>query len=193
MLFAYTVAHAQNQKVLDSLERLVNSSKPDSIKIIAYGDLCWGYGFINFEKAFFFGNEELKLAKKLDNEEAIALAHSDIGNTYTRVNKFTEALEHHQISFKIREKLGLKVKAVGSLSNIAVIYKQQGRYDEAIVYMTKALKIYEEVGDEVKEAIVLVNIGNIYRNYKKNELSKKYFERAIILSKKNQCSKKELK
>ncbi|WP_207924568.1 ATP-binding protein [Pedobacter changchengzhani] len=185
MLLAWNFSYAQNQKKLDSLEIIVKSSKPDSIKIIAYGDLSWGYGFINFDKALFFGNEELKLAKKLNNQEAIALAHSDIGNAYTRVNKFTEALANYKISYQIRDKLGLKAKAVGSLSNIAVIYKQQGRYDEAILYMTKALKIYEETGDEVKEAIVLVNIGNIYRNFRKNALSKSYFERAITLSKKN--------
>lgn len=178
-------SYAQNQHALDSLENIVKSSKSDSVKIIAYGDLCWGYGFVNFDKALYFGNEELRLAKKFNNQESIALAYSDIGNTFTRVNKFKEALENHLKAYNIRDKLGLKVKAVGSLSNIAVIYKQQGRYDEAIEYMTKALKIYEENEEEVKQAIVLVNIGNIYRNYKKSNISKTYFERAILLSKKN--------
>lgn len=176
---------AQNQKTLDSLENLIRTSKSDSVKISAYGDLSWGYGFVNFDKALLYGNEELKLAKKFNNQEAIALAYSDIGNAYTRVNKLKEALENHLKAYAIRDKLGLTVKAVGSLSNIAIIYKQQGRYDEAVDYMTRALKIYEQNHDEVKQATVLINIGNIYRNYKKSNIAKSYFEKAILLCKKN--------
>ncbi|RYZ74977.1 MAG: tetratricopeptide repeat protein, partial [Proteobacteria bacterium] len=92
-------------------------SKNDSLKMIAYGDLCWNYGSLDFDKALFYGKEELKIAEKLNNPSAIALAYSDIGNTYTRVNKFADGLKYHIRSLELREKLGLKARAAGSLSN----------------------------------------------------------------------------
>ncbi|RZL16590.1 MAG: tetratricopeptide repeat protein [Pedobacter sp.] len=177
-------AKAQNRKLLDSLERFVKTTKVDSLRMQAYGDLCWNYGSIDFDKALYYGQEELKIAQKLNNQPAIALAYSDIGNTYTRVNKFNEALTWHIRSYELRDKLGLKAKAAGSISNIAVIYKQQGKYKEAIEYMTKSLRIYEDFGDEQRQALVLGNIGRLYMDTKNPEPARQAFERTLAIGKK---------
>ena len=182
-IFAQNVA-ARQTRLIDSLEQLAKTTPVDSIRLQALGDLCWNLGTIDFIRALHYGEEELKLAQKLGNQPAIALAYSDIGNTYTRINQFDKALEFHLKSYMLRDKLGLKAKAAGSVSNIAVIYKQQGRYKEAIEYMTRALKIYEEFGDEPRQALVLGNIGNVYLDYKKFEDAKSHFQRAIDLAKK---------
>lgn len=184
----YAPLAARQTKYIDSLEQKAKNSRVDSVKLQIYGDLCWALGTIDFKRALFYGEEELRLAQKLNNQPAIALAYSDIGNTYTRVNQFDKALEYHLKSFVLRDKLGLKAKAAGSVSNIAVIYKQQGRYKEAVEYMARALKIYEEFNDEPKQALVLGNIGNVYMDYKKFEEAKEHFERAIMFAKKHKVS-----
>ena len=56
-------SNAQDKKLIDSLETLVKTSDNDSIKLVAYGDLCWNYGFSDFNKALYYGKEEL------DNQE----------------------------------------------------------------------------------------------------------------------------
>jgi len=179
---------AQDQHKLDSLENVFRSSKDDKLKLKISGDLCWDYGSINFDKALFYGKAELDLAQKLKDSAAVALAYSDIGNTYTRVNNLKEALNYHLKSFALRDKLGLKAKAAGSISNIAVIYKQLGNYKEALAYMLRSLKIYEDVGDEAKQAAVLSNIGNVYMNFNKYNAAKESYDRVISIAKKSEAS-----
>lgn len=176
---------AQDQNKLDSLENVFRSSKDDKIKLKISGDLCWDYGAINFDKALFYGKAELQLAEILKDSAAIALAYSDIGNTYTRVNNLKEALSYHLKSYALRDKLGLKAKAAGSISNIAIIYKQLGNYKEALAYMYRSLKIYEDAGDEQKQATILGNIANVYLNYDKYKDAKENYKKVIGFAKKN--------
>lgn len=176
---------AQNQHKLDSLENVFRTSNDDKLKLKISGDLCWDYGTVNFDKALFYGKAELQLAEKLKDSVAVALAYSDIGNTYTRVNNLKEALKYHLKSYALRDKLGLKEKAAGSISNISVIYKQLGNYKESLAYMHRALKIYEESGDELRQATVLGNMANVYLNYNKYKEAKEKYEKVIKLAKKN--------
>jgi two-component system NarL family sensor kinase len=177
-------ARAQNQQALDSLTQVAETTKDDRLRLKILGDLCWGYGSINFDKALHFGTSELQLAEKLKDTTAIALAYSDLGNTYMRVNKLKEALTFHLKSYALRDKLGLKAQTAGSISNIAIIYKQLGNYKDALDYMHRSLKIYEEAKDLAKQAVVLNNIGNVYLTYLKFDAARESYQRAIAIGKK---------
>ena len=174
---------AQDKKVIDSLEILVKSNIGDSIKQVAYSDLCYNYSFIDFEKAIANGKEALSLAQKLNNPKAVALAFSDIGNCYTRVNKLNEALDYHKKAYSLRKQLGMDLKAAGSLSNISIIYKQQGNFKTSAEYMMKALRIYESKNDSVMQALVKGNLANLYLNMNKPAIAKKYLDESFKISK----------
>lgn len=175
--------NAQDKKVIDSLEILVKSNFSDSVKQVAYSDLCYNYSFIDFDKAVLNGKEALALAQKLNNQKAVALAYSDLGNCYTRVNKLNEALDYHKKAYNLRRSLGLDVKAAGSLNNISIIYKQQGKFKESAEYMMKALRIYESKNDSVMQALVKGNLANLYLNMKKPSIAKKYLDESFAISK----------
>ncbi|SFH28585.1 tetratricopeptide repeat-containing sensor histidine kinase [Pedobacter insulae] len=177
-------AKSQNQKTLDSLTQVAEDTKDDRLRLKILGDLCWSYGSIDFDKALFFGKSELQLAERLNDSTSIALAYSDIGNTYMRVNKLKDALSFHLKSYALRENLGLKAQAAGSISNISIIYKQLGNYKDALNYMHRSLKIYEEENDEAKQAVVLNNIGNVYLIYQKFAAAKESYQRAISIARK---------
>ncbi len=179
-------SNAQDKKLLDSLETLVKSNTTDSIKLIAYGDLCYNFGFVDFEKALLYGKEALSIAQKLNNQKAIALAYSDLGNCYTRVNKLTEALAYHKKAYALRMQLGLDLKAAGSLSNISIIYKQQGKFKESAEYMMRALRIYESKNDSVMMALVKGNLANLYLNSNKLKIAKKYLDESFQIAKSKQ-------
>ncbi len=183
-LFSFSL-FAQDKEMIDSLEQTVQSQAHDTLKIKAYGDLSWEYSFIDFNKALYYGEQELVLAEKLDRKTDIAQAYSDLGNAYTRVNRLKEALEYHQKAYDLRMELGLQEKAAGSVSNIAVIYKQSGKYKEAVENMIKALKIYEENGNERLQAVILGNIGGAYLSFKQLEQGRVAIERSIQLARKN--------
>lgn len=174
---------AQDKKIIDSLEILVKSNISDSIKQVAYSDLCFNYSYIDFDKAVYNGKEALYLAQKLNNPKAVALAFSDIGNCYIRVNKLTEALEYHKKAYVLRKQLGLDLKAAGSLSNISIIYKQQGDFKQSAEYMMKALRIYESKKDSPLQALVKGNLANLYLNMNKPNIAKKYLDESFSISK----------
>lgn len=175
--------NAQDKKVIDSLEILVKSNFNDSVKQVAYSDLCYNYSFIDFDKAVVNGKEALSLAQKLNNQKAVALAYSDLGNCYTRVNKLNEALDYHKKAYNLRRSLGMDLKAAGSLNNISIIYKQQGKFKESAEYMMKALHIYESKNDSVMQALVKGNLANLYLNMKKPSIAKKYLDESFAISK----------
>lgn len=174
---------AQDKKIIDSLEILVKSNISDSIKQVAYSDLCFNYSYIDFDKAVYNGKEALYLAQKLNNSKAVALAFSDIGNCYIRVNKLTEALDYHKKAYALRKQLGLDLKAAGSLSNISIIYKQQGDFKKSAEYMMKALRIYESKNDSPLQALVKGNLANLYLNMNKPNIAKKYLDESFKISK----------
>lgn len=183
-LCATIQVNAQEQRTLDSLENIFNSTKDEKLKLKLSGDLCWSYSNVNFDKALWYGKAELQLAEKLKDSATVALAYSDIGNTYTRVNNLKEALSYHLRALSLREKLGLKTRAAGSISNISIIYKQLGNYKEALAYMHRSLKIYEDANDEAKQAVILGNMGNVYMNYEKYAAAKESYDRVIVLASK---------
>ncbi len=181
-IFTQLSSNAQDRKLIDSLEVLVKTSTNDSIKLIAYGDLCWNYGFLDFNKALYYGKEELVMAQKLNNTKAIALAYSDIGNCYTRINQLDEALIYHTKAYQLRLQLGMDLKAAGSLNNISIIYKQQGKFKQAAEYLMKALRIYESKNDSVMQALVKGNLGNLYLNMNKLAIAKKYIDESYMIA-----------
>ncbi len=181
-IFTQLSTNAQDKKLIDSLEVLVKTSTNDSIKLIAYGDLCWNYGFLDFNKALYYGKEELVMAQKLNNTKAIALAYSDIGNCYTRINQLDEALVYHTKAYQLRLQLGMDLKAAGSLNNISIIYKQQGKFKQAAEYLMKALRIYESKNDSVMQALVKGNLGNLYLNMNKLAIAKKYIDESYVIA-----------
>jgi two-component system NarL family sensor kinase len=175
-------AFSQDQKLIDSLENLVKTSTNDTVRLTAFGDLSWEYGYSNFDKALYYAQEELKLAEKMNDIASTGQAYSDIGNAYTRVNKVAEALVNHQKAYELRLKAGLKDKAAGSLSNISVIYKQQSKYALAVEYMTKALKIYEELKDEPRQALVMGNLASVLIIMKKFDEGRVVLDRTMQIS-----------
>lgn len=186
LFISFQSVYSQDKKLIDSLETLVKTSNNDSIKLIAYGDLCWNYGFIDFNKALFYGKEELAMAEKLNNSKAIALAYSDIGNCYTRTNQLDEALNYHTKAYQLRLQLGLDLKAAGSLNNISIILKQQGKFKESAEYLMKALRIYESKNDSVMQALVKGNLANLYLDMNKLSIAKKYLDESYAIANKRQ-------
>jgi len=184
LLLSVSESRAQSQGELDSLVQRAEQTTDPKHRLKLYGDLCWGYSTVNTEKALYYGNAERVLAEKLRDSTAIALAYSDIGNVYTRINQLQDALEYHLKAYHLRIALGLTMQAAGSVSNIAVIYKQQGNYKEALEYMYRALRIYEAGGDGVRQALVLNNIGNVYMSYLKFDAAADSYQQAIALAKK---------
>ena len=164
-ILSLSIVSAQN-KIIDSLKALVKTEITDSLKIKAYGDLCWYYSSISTDSAFYFGNIALDLSKKTNNLNGEAQAYNDFGIIHYKLSNFDTSNTFYKkalvIRLKNKDTLGL-----GSLYNkMGISYQRIFKMDSAIYYNTKALEIFESLKNEQYVALIKNNIANIYFNLK---------------------------
>ncbi|MBI3232442.1 MAG: sensor histidine kinase [Bacteroidetes bacterium] len=184
MLLITSSLNAQTQQINDSLEKLLRSNLPDTIRIKILGDLAWNYQFSDPNKAIQFANNELKYANKIKDDALIGQSYSDLGAVYTRINSIDSALLFYNKALEFRKKTGNKEKIAGVFSNIGTVLIKKEKYSESIKIQLEALKYFEETGNEAYQANTLGNIGSMYNNLKDFNKAKKYWEQSLKLSRK---------
>ncbi|MFY7732697.1 MAG: tetratricopeptide repeat protein [Bacteroidia bacterium] len=156
--------------IIDSLEKLLNNSNLDTIKLQLLSDLNWEYCNSNLEKAKNYAEQELDLAIKLSNRKYMAQAYNDIGIVLIKENKFKQAINYHQNALAIRLKLVNKSDIASSYSKIGQCYAETDEYKLALNYLLKTLTIYKELDNKNYIAYTLNNICYLYtglKNYDK--------------------------
>ncbi|MBI5219543.1 MAG: M20/M25/M40 family metallo-hydrolase [Bacteroidia bacterium] len=73
---------AQNQKNIDSLKNVLNSSASDSIKLDALHRLCNSHSGSAPLKALFYGKKCIDLAEKTNNKKGLCSCYINIGYVY---------------------------------------------------------------------------------------------------------------
>ncbi|WP_372936808.1 tetratricopeptide repeat protein [Seonamhaeicola sp.] len=155
-----------NSKIIDSLKKIIKSKPSDSLKIKAYGDLCWYYRTISSDSAFKYGKLALKLSKKNNNKVGEAQAYNDLGILHYDLADYNEALQHYTASLKIRNTLNDTLGLAALYNKIGLVHQNTFKLDSAIFYATKALKIYESKNNTRYVSYIKSNIANIYRGLK---------------------------
>lgn len=161
--FCFSQNHS---KIIDSLKTVIFNKPSDSIKIKAYGDLCWYYRSVSIDSAFKYGNLALKLSKETSNQAGEAQAYNDIGILHYDLANYTKALRYYDTSLKIRSILKDTMGMAALYNKIGLIHQNTFKLDSAIFYATKALKIYEDKNHVRYVAYIKSNIANIYRGLK---------------------------
>ncbi len=66
LLLASGTCYAQTKEVVDSLKSIFATTKNDTTKIYAQANLCDAYRFGNIDSSTFYGQQALKLARKIN-------------------------------------------------------------------------------------------------------------------------------
>lgn len=115
-----------------------NSSLAASANLV----LANQYRFLGqFESAFVYAENSLKLAIEHDETQIIASSYETLGRVYTRSGELAKALYHHRQAVIHFEDLGDKDATVATLERIGVVYDY--------------LKDYEKAYEVIKQSIVL--------------------------------------
>ncbi|MCD4817143.1 MAG: tetratricopeptide repeat protein [Candidatus Cloacimonetes bacterium] len=155
------------QTNIDSLQTSLHKATSIDEKISILDELSHLHWTISFEKAL---NYAMQVSEISTTDKQKAAAHQTIGNVYSYVKDYPNALEHYQKSLKIDRKIKNKKGIAKSYINIGVIYLNLSDYDTSLDYFLKAIKIVETNGDKISYAAVLKNIGSVYwylKNYNK--------------------------
>ena len=178
----FVTSFSSQTRQIDSLIKLESVLVQDTQKVKLYGDICWELMSIDVAKSLIYAQKQLALAKKINQDQIVAQAESDLANVYNRKGEYENALAHYYIAVELRKKLKQPIKIAGIYSNIATVLSRQSKYEEAIEINFKSLKIFEEIGDENKQALTLGNIGTIYYELNQNKSAYSYFLQGLKFS-----------
>ncbi len=102
--------------------------------------------FKRYKKAMEYYQKSLKLKKKLDDKEGIALLYNDIGSLYGNMGDITNANIYFQKSLQIYHRLNSEKGMSLVFYNMGKILLSEKSYRKAISYLKKSLKLEKEIG-----------------------------------------------
>src|ERR1041385_1949029 len=101
-IMCFGALFAQNN---DSLENLLKTNIPDTVKLQILTDLSWNSLYSDLDKSMKFAEQELQLAQKINNQKYIGQGYNDIGIVHIKRNNYPEAIKWHKKALDIRLKL----------------------------------------------------------------------------------------
>ncbi|MGZ3904847.1 MAG: tetratricopeptide repeat-containing sensor histidine kinase [Bacteroidia bacterium] len=158
---------AQNIKIIDSLNKTINSKAHDSTRIKALCDLSKEYSGTDNDKALQLATRAKTLSEATGNKKQLAYSLLRIGSVYDYKSVWDTALTNYLSSLKIFEELKDKSGMAACFQNIGVMYYYQLNFDKALEYYNKALDLRLATVEMNYAAKLYNNIGSVYRRQKK--------------------------
>lgn len=197
-LFYVDISFAQlsqeEQKQIDSLKKIISTSKNDTLTIKAY--LRWDdIIYISDVELDLEINQKIaiicerNLGKNLNMDEIkfynknLAQTHQIMGNYNEQTGDYKKSLAHYNSALNIRKKLNDKKGIADSYGGIAIVMHKQGSMAEAIKYNLIALKLYEDIGNKKGVASTYLNIGIVNRSQKNLDEAIVNYNNAIKIQK----------
>lgn len=161
LMNAFFSAQSKNAAI-DSLESLINANVHDTLKVLAFSDLCWEYRFIDQQTAIENGFKGVALARKTGYSFGEGKALNDLSIIYMDMGKLDTAIVLLEDAGKIRSSLNDKQGEAAIYNKLGIIYEHRFMLEEALSEHLKALKIYEELDIKPNIGFCLNNIGNVH-------------------------------
>jgi len=137
------------------------------------------YNQANFHGAARKWQQGLKITKKMNDQQGIAIFTGNLGFVYDDLGDYQKSLSYYEQALAINRAIGDKKWIGRNLTNIGNVYDDLGDYQKALSYYERALEIDREIGDKKGEGDDLGNIGNAYYNLSDYQKALPYYERAL--------------
>src|SRR4051812_41194835 len=150
------------QLEIDSLEKLLASSKQDTQRVLILSELAISTSRSSHEQALKYAHEGLMLARTLKFRKGEADCLRRSGIVLAQEGRYPEALDVYQRALSISENIQDAFGIGAGLGHIGEIYTEQGDYREARSYFYKFLNITEAIHNESEQANALLKIGRSF-------------------------------
>lgn len=181
LIFSEKTLHGQEK--LDSLQDVIQKSKSDSVKVQAILELAKALSKEDVQQSFQEYQRALKLSKKINYYQGIALASKGVGNNHYFSGDYVEALFYWEQAKNNFEKSNDFGGVSNVLSNMGAIYYNQSDYTRAIELYVNSLRLAEETSDSMRMGTVLQNIGAIHAETNEDSLAVIAYNRALNIFK----------
>jgi tetratricopeptide (TPR) repeat protein len=113
-----------------------------------------------YEIALGIFEQQLQLARELDDPAMVAASHSSIAVLLIEQERYAEALPHVDESYKIDKTIGAKIGLAYDLLNRGILLWQVGRYQEAGADLDSAFSIADQPEASYKAVLAWVPLVN---------------------------------
>jgi serine phosphatase RsbU (regulator of sigma subunit) len=169
-LYAFEINNSE-QKLIDSLLNIVNTSKDDTLIVKNLNKLtrrCTDIG--EFDKALEYSALAIKKAESINYSKGLISSYINTSGILSTRGKYSEAMSLIISALGIAEKTNNKTGLANAYINMGHIYLNQNKNDLAKINYEKSLLISENIKDVKGVAACYNNIGIIYR--RQNDLEK---------------------
>ncbi len=160
---------AASQTVPDSLERLLQGSMHDTVRLHRYFDIVMANLKPNIAKSLQFADSAAALCLRLKDERLIQLANYHQGVAWRFSGKYSNAMEHFGAYQVFCEAKKDKAGLANALLQMAFIRGMQGDKEMSLSTYQKALSINRELGNRKAEAEALSSMGEVFQGMNQHE------------------------
>lgn len=157
-LFIYfytTTSFSQEEKMIDSLEKVVNgykitNSKPsikDSLKVNLLLEICLYQFYVDPDKNLKKAKEALKLSKEIHYKRGIAHSYFELGRAYSGKGEYLKALSYFNVTVKYCKKFRFIDILATTYRVIGANHLHIANLPESYKYSLAALKLHKELND----------------------------------------------
>ena len=164
----------------DSLKHLLSRATEDSVRINLIHQIMRQYSNANWDSVLRYGNKEMDIALRQNNEALIAEANGDLSKAYYAKGNYPKALELSFKNLKFAESVNNREKLPDILNNIGSVYIGQQNYGKAKQYYLRARKMALELKDKQYSSFTAANLANVYE--KLNQLDSAQYYANIMLT-----------
>jgi signal transduction histidine kinase len=171
---------AQNryQKRIDSLENVLTTNLPDSLRLKTINHLAGYYSETNEDRFLELSDEAIKLINSTKNKYEIANAYFNNAMAAEVRGEYIASLGYNAKALQLYQELKDSVSVSLIFNNIGIAYNQIGDYSMAVYYLLKGAELDEQRGNLASASIYYINLAESYYSAKSYEISLQWGRKA---------------
>jgi tetratricopeptide (TPR) repeat protein len=181
VLSASFCLNAQNQQVIDSLSKVVESNISEKIKVDALIKLSKEYYYSDTITFWNHINNAISKAERINYQEGKADAIYNIGRSYILRGKFDQAKEKYTESLELAQSINYQVGISNSTQGYGHLKMYFGEYDSAIYFYERGKAILENGDYENLLGLSYQNLARVYISKGEHSKAIEFYEKALTL------------
>jgi signal transduction histidine kinase len=166
----------------DSLEQLLATNVPDSVRLRTQIKLSGLYQVHDYDRSLGHAQEAVAQAERMGQYWAKAESYRNLAYIYTLNGDYSTALKYDNIALQNATASGDSASITASYSYLGNDYYDIGEYDDAYFYFTQSYRLARATNDSLNMAIALHNVGRVFKELQEYDRALNHFALSLKIS-----------
>ncbi|MFZ4463167.1 MAG: tetratricopeptide repeat-containing sensor histidine kinase [Bacteroidales bacterium] len=188
ILFGLTELNAQNQKIIDSIARLMNSPAAAELKdekrMKNYLTLASANNITHAELALEYARKGLLLTRSIPNQRGEGMVLNMIGISYFNMGRYDSARFYYESSQKVFESIHDTMGIIHTYNNLGIIFESIGNYKQSVQSYSRVLELANMKNNDELRAYAINNMAIVYYDWQQYPLALEHYEKSLELLRK---------